>query len=215
GKPTVVNNVETFATVPVIVDKGAEWFSKIGAPEYPGTKLFCLSGDVKNKGVYELPSNAKLADLIHDLGGGVSNGHRIKAVQMGGGSCGFLTADQLDVSLDFDSMRAAGASLGSGAILVLDEKHNMAEFVRGVAHFFAHESCGKCAPCREGTSRVEEALENICNGIDIETNIELIKKLNSVMSMSCFCPLGQGACNPAISALEKFKEDFTKLEKEA
>lgn len=148
GKPTVVNNVETFSTVPVIVDKGAEWFGSIGAPEFPGTKLFSLSGDVKNKGVFELPTDAKLSDLINELGGGVREGHTIKAVQLGGGSCGFLTLDQLNVKLDVESARAIGASLGSGAVLVLDETHNMAEFVRGTAHFFAHESCGKCAPCR-------------------------------------------------------------------
>ena len=215
GKPTVVNNVETFATVPVIVEKGSEWFSKIGAPEYPGTKLFCLAGDVKNKGVFELPSDAKLSDLINDLGGGVKEGHKIKAVQVGGGSCGFLTADELDVTLDFDSMRAVGASLGSGAVLVLDETHNMAELVKGTAYFFAHESCGKCAPCREGTARLYEALEAVCEGRDVEKNIGLVRKLNDVMSMSCFCPLGQGACVPVMSALEKFPKDFREAGKEA
>lgn len=209
GKPTVVNNVETFATVPVIVEKGAEWFGSIGAPDYPGTKLFSLSGDVKNKGVFELPTDAKLSDLINDLGGGVTDGHTIKAVQMGGGSCGFIKPDQLDMQLDFDSARAIGASLGSGAVLVLDETHNMAEFVKGTAHFFAHESCGKCAPCREGTARVEEVVEDILNGGDIEKDKALITKLQDLMSGSCFCPLGQGACTPVVSALKLFPEDFS------
>ena len=208
GKPTVVNNVETFATLPVIVDKGAEWFSGIGAKEYPGTKLFSLSGDVKNKGVYELPTDAKLSDLINELGGGVTEGHRIKAVQLGGGSCGFLTSDHLDMQLDFESVRAIGASLGSGAVLVLDETHNMAEFARGTAHFFAHESCGKCAPCREGTSRLEEIMDDICAGGDLEKDVALIEKLGTLMADSCFCPLGQGASNPIKSAWKLFPEDF-------
>ncbi len=214
GKPTVVNNVETFATVPVIVDKGSDWFGSIGAPEYPGTKLFSLSGDVKKKGVVELPTDATLRDLVEGFGGGVRDGHRIKAIQMGGGSCGFITEKDLDTPLDFESMRAIGASLGSGAVLVLDETHNMAEFVKGTSHFFAHESCGKCSPCREGTSRLEEAVEEILSGGDFNKNVALINKLNDVMSMSCFCPLGQGACNPVLSALKLFPEDF-KARKEA
>ena len=215
GKPTVVNNVETFATVPVIVDRGAEWFGAIGTPEYPGTKLFCLSGDVMNKGVYEMPTDATLRDLIEDLGGGVPDGHRIKAIQMGGGSCGFITEKDLDTPLDFDSMRAIGASLGSGAVLVLDETHNMAEFVNGTSHFFANESCGKCSPCREGTSRLEEITSDILSGGDVKKDIEMIDVLYNTMSMSCFCPLGQGACTPVISALRLFPEDFRCWKKEA
>ncbi|MBP5162004.1 MAG: SLBB domain-containing protein [Spirochaetales bacterium] len=214
GKPTVVNNVETFATVPVIVDKGSDWFGSIGAPEYPGTKLFSLSGDVKNKGVVELPTDATLRDLVEGFGGGVRDGHTLKAIQMGGGSCGFVTEKDLDTPLDFESMRAIGASLGSGAVLVLDETHNMAEFVKGTSHFFAHESCGKCSPCREGTARLEEAVEDILTGGDPDKNIAMINTLNEVMSMSCFCPLGQGACNPVLSALKLFPEDF-KARKEA
>ena len=214
SKPTVVNNVETFATVPVIVDKGSEWFGKIGAPEYPGTKLFSLSGDVKNKGVVELPTDATLRDLVEEFGGGVREGHTLKAIQMGGGSCGFVTERDLDTPLDFESMRAIGASLGSGAVLVLDETHNMAEFVKGTSHFFAHESCGKCSPCREGTSRLEEVVEDILAGGELDKNIAMINTLNDTMSMSCFCPLGQGACTPVLSALKLFPEDF-KARKEA
>ena len=215
GKPTVVNNVETFATVPVIVDRGAEWFGKIGAPEYPGTKLFSLSGDVKNKGVVELPTDATLRDLVEGFGGGAVDGHRIKAIQMGGGSCGFITEKDLDTPLDFESMRAIGASLGSGAVLVLDETHNMAEFVKGTSHFFAHESCGKCSPCREGSARLEEVVSDILDGGDLKKDIAMIRTLNDTMCMSCFCPLGQGACTPVISALELFPEDFEVWKKEA
>lgn len=215
GKPTVVNNVETFATVPVLVEKGADWFSSIGAPNYPGTKLFCLAGDVKNKGVYELPTDATLRDLVEDLGGGVLDGHKIKAIQMGGGSCGFITEKELDTPLDFDSMRAIGASLGSGAVLVLDETHNLAEFVKGTSYFFAHESCGKCSPCREGTARLQEITEDILAGGDLDKDIALIQTLKDTMSMSCFCPLGQGACTPVVSALSLFPDDFKVWKKEA
>ncbi len=215
GKPTVVNNVETFAAVPVIVDKGAQWFGSIGAPEYPGTKLFCLSGDVKKRGVYEMPTDATLRDLVEGLGGGVRDGHTIKAIQMGGGSCGFITEKELDTHLDFESMRAIGSSLGSGAVLVLDETHNMAEFVRGTSHFFAHESCGKCTPCREGTARLEEITSDILEGGDLEKDIALIRTLDDTMSMSSFCPLGQGACTPVMSALRLFPGDFKVWKKEA
>ncbi len=215
GKPTVVNNVETFAAVPVIVDKGAQWFGSIGAPEYPGTKLFCLSGDVKKRGVYEMPTDATLRDLVEGLGGGVRDGHTIKAIQMGGGSCGFITEKELDTHLDFESMRAIGSSLGSGAVLVLDETHNMAEFVRGTSHFFAHESCGKCTPCREGTARLEEITSDILEGGDLEKDIALIRTLDDTMSMCSFCPLGQGACTPVMSALRLFPEDFKVWKKEA
>lgn len=208
GKPTVVNNVETFSAVPVIIEKGADWFSRIGAEKYPGTKLFCLSGDVRKKGVYELPTTATLRDLVEGLGGGVTEGHRIKAIQMGGGSCGFTLPEDMDVQLDFDSVRAAGGSLGSGAILVLDETHNMADFVRGISHFFCHESCGKCAPCREGTSRLEELMTDICGGGDLKADEEKIRRLVGTMSMSCFCPLGQGAGTSILSALKLFHEDF-------
>ena len=215
GKPTVVNNVETFATVPVIVDKGSKWFGKIGAPEYPGTKLFCLSGDIQNKGVYEMPTDATLRDLIEGIGGGAPEGHKIKAIQMGGGSCGFITEKDLDTPLDFESMRAIGASLGSGAVLVLDETHNMAEFVKGTSHFFAHESCGKCSPCREGTSRLEEIMDDVLSCGNLEKDIAMINALNDTLSMSCFCPLGQGACTPVVSALKLFPEDFRVWKKEA
>lgn len=208
GKPTVVNNVETFAVVPVIVEKGAAWFAGIGAESYPGTKLFCLSGDVKNKGVFELPTTATLRELVEEMGGGVTEGHTIKAIQVGGGSCSFLLPSEMDVQLDFDSMRKLGASLGSGAVLVLDETHNMADFVRGTAHFFCHESCGKCIPCREGTARLEELMDDICSGGDLAVNEAKIERLGDTMSMSCFCPLGQGACTPVLSALKLFHKDF-------
>jgi len=208
GKPTVINNVETFAAVPVIVEKGSEWFSSIGNEKFPGTKIFCLSGDIKNRGVYEVATDAKLRDIIDELGGGVRDGHRIKAVQMGGGSCMFLRPEQLDVPIDFDSMRAAGASLGSGAILVLDETHDMAELSCSIARFFAGESCGKCIPCREGTFRLAEILNEFMENRGSADQLTLIQNLKGVMAGACFCPLGQGAANAVASAMELFPEDF-------
>ena len=210
GKPTVVNNVETFATVPVIVEKGSAWFSHIGNEKFPGTKIFCLSGDIKNRGVYEVATDAKLRDIIDGLGGGVRDGHRIKAVQMGGGSCVFLKPEQLDVSIDFDSMRAAGSSLGSGAVLVLDETHDMAALSRSIARFFAGESCGKCIPCREGTFRLAEILDELMEDRGSAQQLALIRNLKNVMTGACFCPLGQGAANAVVSAMELFPEDFEK-----
>lgn len=215
GKPTVVNNVETFATVPVIVDKGPEWFSSIGSKKYPGTKIFSLSGDIKNTGCFEIATNSNLKELIETLGGGMKDGKKLKAVQLGGTSCGFFKADQIDTSTDFDSLREQGASLGSGALLVIDDSHNMVDMLVKIADFFQHESCGKCAPCREGTLRVAQIVRKIAEGKGTNKDIEMIKQLGKVMSMSCFCPLGQGATTPILSALELFPEDFkVKLSRE-
>ncbi|MDZ4158397.1 MAG: NADH-ubiquinone oxidoreductase-F iron-sulfur binding region domain-containing protein, partial [Anaerolineaceae bacterium] len=151
GKPTVVNNVETYATLPYIILEGADAFKEIGAPNYPGTKVFTLTGDVQNKTFFELPTDATVRDLIYRFGGGVANGGRLRAVQIGGASGGILPESLLDTKLDFDSMAAVGASLGSGAVFVIDESRDLKEIAESTAHFFQHESCGKCVPCREGT----------------------------------------------------------------
>ncbi len=210
GKPTVVNNVETFSVVPVIVDNGAEWFGAIGAPKYPGTKIFSLSGDIKNTGCFEVPTNSNLKEIIEELGGGTPDGKKIKAIQVGGSSCGFIKPEQMDTSVDFDSMRAIGASLGSGAILVIDESRNLIDMLAGIAHFFNHESCGKCAPCREGSYRVAEIMDKFAAGKGTQQDIDLLKNLSEVMGMSCFCPLGQSVCVAVMSALKQFPEEFEK-----
>lgn len=210
GKPTVVNNVETFSVVPVIVEKGAEWFGSIGAPKYPGTKIFSLSGDIKNKGCFEVPTDSNLKEIIEELGGGTPDGKKIKAIQMGGSSCGFLKPEEIDTPVDFDSMRARGASLGSGAVLVIDESRDMIELLQGIAHFFNHESCGKCAPCREGSFRVAEIMDKFAMHKGTKEDIARLRNLSSVMGMACFCPLGQSVCTAIMSALEKFPEEFDK-----
>lgn len=214
-KPTVVNNVETFAVIPEIVNRGAEWFGSIGAEKFPGTKLMCISGDAVNRVCVEVPTNATLRDVVEGFGGGVANGRRLKAVQLGGSSCGFATEDMLDTPIDFDSMRAAGLSLGSGAVYVIDDSRNIADIVNEIAKFFAHESCGKCTPCREGTMRVAELMEKICSGEGSRQDVELIKRLSEYMSQSCFCPLGQSATTAFMSALKLFSEDFKAKIKEA
>lgn len=215
-KPTVVNNVETFAVIPEIVAKGADWFGAIGSEKFPGTKLMCLSGDVTNKVCVELPTNATLRDVVEGFGGGVANGKKLKAIQLGGSSCGFVTPDKLDTPIDFDSIRAIGAALGSGAVYVIDETRNVVDILAEIARFFRHESCGKCTPCREGTMRIAELMDKIAAGEGTREDVELIKTLSGYMQKTCFCPLGQSATTAFMSALKLFPEDFdAKLKKEA
>ena len=215
-KPTVVNNVETFAVIPEIVSRGADWFGSIGAEKFPGTKLMCLSGDVNNKVCVELPTNATLRDAVEGFGGGVAKGRALKAIQLGGSSCGFLTPDKLDTPIDFDSIRAIGAALVSGAVYVIDETRNVVDILAEIAGFFRHESCGKCTPCREGTMRIAELMDKLAAGQGTEEDIDLIKTLSGYMQKTCFCPLGQSATTAFMSALKLFPEDFdAKLKKEA
>lgn len=216
GKPTVVNNVETFAVIPEIINRGAEWFSSIGAEKFPGTKLMCLSGDVENKVCVEVPTNATLRDVVEGFGGGVAGGKKLKAIQLGGSSCGFVTPDQLDTPIDFDSIRAIGASLGSGAVYVIDESRNIVDILKQIADFFMHESCGKCTPCREGTMRIAELMDKISRGEGSWADVELIRQLSGYMQNTCFCPLCQSATTAFMSALRLFPGDFEmKLGKEA
>jgi len=208
GKPTVVNNVETFATVPMIVENGAEWFGAIGAPQYPGTKIFAFSGDAAVKGCFEVPTDSNLKEMIEELGKGVKDGRKLKAVQIGGSSCGFLKPEQTDIPVDFDSMRSVGASLGSGAVMLIDDSHNMVDILKDIAHFFEHESCGKCVPCREGTYRVAQIMDRFAEGKGKLKDLEQLKELSELMNQSCFCPLGQSATAAVMSAMELFPEDF-------
>ena len=215
-KPTIVNNVETFAVIPEIVNRGADWFGAIGAEKFPGTKLMCLSGDVVSKVCVEVPTNATLRDVVEGFGGGVAGGKKLKAIQLGGSSCGFVTPDQLDTPIDFDSIRAIGAALGSGAVYVIDETRNIVDILWVIAKFFQHESCGKCTPCREGTMRVAELLEKLAKGEGTQKDIDLIMTLSGYMQKTCFCPLGQSATTAFRSAWKLFPGDFDlKLRKEA
>ena len=206
NKPTVLNNVETFANIPTIILKGGEWFSQIGSPHSPGTKLYCLSGDVNTPGVYELPTGISLRELIEKYGNGVQG--RLKAVLPGGVSSSLLLPSDLDVKLDYPSVQKAGSILGSGAVIVINDTHCMVDLAKRCAEFFDYESCGKCTPCREGTKRAREILTNITKGVGEESDLALLKELQEVMFDTSRCGLGQAALNAVRSSLEKFPDEF-------
>lgn len=208
GQPTVVNNVETFANVPAIIEKGSDWFKSIGAASYPGTKVFTLTGDVVNKTFVEVPTNTTIRELIFGFGGGIPRGRRFKAVQIGGNSGGFIPESLLDTPADFDSMQKIGATLGSGAVFVMDETRDIVDVVERTAKFFEHESCGKCAPCREGTMRVHEIVEKINHGKGTSRDMALLERLGRVMSAACLCGLGQAAPTPVLTTMQHFMADY-------
>lgn len=208
GKPTIVNNVETFANVPVIVEKGGDWYAAIGDKAYPGTKVFTLTGDVNNRTFFEVPTNITIRELIYDFGGGIRGGKKFKAVQIGGTSGGFIPESLLDTPVAFDAMSAIGATLGSGATFVMDETRDIVDIVTRIAGFFEHESCGKCAPCREGTARTAELMEKINDGHGSAKDSTLLNKLGTVMSYSCLCGLGQAAPAPVLTTIKHFQADY-------
>jgi NADH-quinone oxidoreductase subunit F len=203
GKPTLVNNIETLVNVlPILLD-GGEAFAKIGTPGSTGTKLFCLSGRVARPGVYEVPFGATLRELL-DLAGGVPAPHTLRAVLMGGAAGSFVTADQLDTPLTFEGARAAGTTLGSGVVLVLDETVELAPFLHRIAQFFRDESCGQCVPCRVGTVRQLEAIDRLIVGSgDHATDMGLLRDIGQVMRDASICGLGQTAWNAIESALDR------------
>ncbi len=209
GSPTIVNNVETFANIPVIVEKGAEWYKNIGAASYPGTKILTLSGDVVNRAYFEVPTNVTIRQVVFGLGGGVAEGKKFKAVQIGGTSGGFIPEELLDTQIDFDSMGKIGATLGTGAVFVMDETRDIVDVIEKITKFFEHESCGKCTPCREGTKRMHEMVERFKAGTGKIEEIELMGTLGTVMSTACLCGLGQAAPAPVLTTLEHFRSDYT------
>ncbi len=208
GKPTIVNNVETFANIPSIVEKGADWFKGIGAASYPGTKVLTLTGDIVNRTFIEVPTNTTIREVLFGFGGGIVGGKKFKAVQIGGTSGGFIPEANLDTPIDFDSMGAIGAVLGSGAVFVMDETRDIVDVVERIAKFFEHESCGKCTPCREGTKRMHEMMHNVKVGNGRVGDLDLMEKLGGVMSVACLCGLGQAAPAPVLTTLKHFKADY-------
>ncbi|MFZ3129669.1 MAG: NADH-ubiquinone oxidoreductase-F iron-sulfur binding region domain-containing protein [Desulfosporosinus sp.] len=208
GKPTIINNVETFANIPVIVEKGSAWYAAIGASSYPGTKVLTLTGNVKNKTFFEAPTNTTIREVIFQFGGGMADGKEFKAVQIGGTSGVFIPAGQLDTQISFDAMADIGAALGSGAVFVLDASRDLVDVTARIAKFFAHESCGKCTPCREGTLRMQELMEKINAGKGAQTDIALLDNLGRVMINTCFCPLGQAAPSPILSTIQHFPAEY-------
>ncbi len=208
GKPTVLNNVETFANVPLIILNGAEWFRGIGPENSPGTKAFALTGNVKNTGLIEVPMGTTLREVIFDIGGGIKGGGEMKAVQIGGPSGGCLTQEHLDLPLDFDSLKKVGAMIGSGGLVVMDDRTCMVEVARFFMNFTQNESCGKCVPCREGTKRMLEILEKIVQGKGTLEDIDTLELLADTISSTALCGLGKSAASPVVSTLKYFHDEY-------
>lgn len=206
--PTVLNNVETLANVALIILNGASWYRAIGPENSPGTKAFALTGNIENTGLIEVPMGTTLREIIFDIGGGMRDGAEFKAVQIGGPSGGCLTKNELDLPLDFDSLSRVGAMIGSGGLVVMDDKTCMVEVARFFMSFTKRESCGKCVPCREGTKRMLEILENIVEGRGQDGDIELLQELAETISATALCGLGKTAAQPVISTIQNFRSEY-------
>ena len=208
SKPTNVNNVETFANIPVIMLKGSQWFSSIGSEKSKGTKVFALAGKINNVGLIEVPMGTTLREVIYDIGGGIKDGKKFKAVQTGGPSGGCLTEKDLDTPIDFDNLIAKGSMMGSGGMIVMDEEDCMPAVAKFYLEFTEEESCGKCTPCRIGTKRLKEILEKITLGKGTLEDLETLKELSQVIKDTALCGLGQTAPNPILSTLEAFGDEY-------
>jgi NADH-quinone oxidoreductase subunit F len=208
GGPTVINNAETIAAAPHILLMGGEAYAKLGSERNGGTRLFGISGHVERPGIYELPMGYSLRKAIYDVAGGIPNGKKLKAVVPGGSSCPVLTADEIDVGLDFDQMAKAGTMLGSGGIVVLDETVSIVEFALRVIKFYQHESCGWCIPCREGTDWIKKTLTRVYQGGGTKKDIDNVQYLADNMMGRTFCPLGDAAAMPTLAFVKKFRKEF-------
>jgi NADP-reducing hydrogenase subunit HndC len=208
GKPTNVNNVETLANVPVILLKGDEWFSSIGTKTSKGTKVFALAGKINNVGLIEVPMGTTLREVIFEIGGGIRNGKKFKAVQTGGPSGGCLTEKHLDTPIDYENLVANGSMMGSGGMIVLDEDDCMVSVARYYLDFTVEESCGKCAPCRIGNKRLHELLERICAGKGVEADLDRLRNLGEVIKDTSLCGLGQSSPNPVLSTMDNFYHEY-------
>ena len=208
GKPTVLNNVETFANVPLIINRGAAWYKSIGPEKSPGTKAFALTGNIENTGLIEVPMGTTLREVIFDIGGGIRGGAGFKAVQIGGPSGGCLTQEHLDLPLDFDSLKKAGAMIGSGGLVVMDEHTCMVEVARFFMNFTQNESCGKCVPCREGTKRMLQILERIVAGQGEPEDLDMLLELADTISSTALCGLGKTAPLPVVSTIKYFRDEY-------
>ncbi len=208
GKPTLINNVETFANIPHIILKGGEWFSSIGIPDSKGTKVFALGGKITNTGLVEIPMGTTLREVIYDIGGGCPNGKKFKAVQTGGPSGGCLTSEHLDTPIGYDNLVKLGSMMGSGGMIVMDEDNCMVDIARYFLDFTCDESCGKCTPCREGTKRLKELLDRICAGNGTFEDLDRLESLAYYIKDNALCNLGQSAPNPVISTLKHFRDEY-------
>lgn len=208
GRPTLINNVETLANIPVILLKGADWFAQMGTETSKGTKTFALTGEVNNTGLIEVPMGTTLKEIVFDIGGGIRNGKRFKAVQIGGPSGGCLTEEHLDLKMDYDNLIKAGAMVGSGGLVVMNEDTCIVEVARFFMNFTQHESCGKCVPCREGTKNMLKILEKIVAGKGEMKDLEILEELAYTVKDGSLCGLGKTAPNPVLSTLKYFKHEY-------
>ena len=208
GKPSVVNNVETLANIPTIFVKGAEWFASMGTATSKGTKVFALTGDINNTGLVEVPMGITLRDLIFEVGGGMTGDHQFKAVQLGGPSGGCLTKEHLDVPVDYESLKERGAMMGSGGVIVMDDRKCMVNVAKFFMEFCVDESCGKCSPCRIGLKQMYDILERITSGEGKEGDIEELQRLGESVNKLSLCGLGQSAPNPVLSTIRYFREEY-------
>ncbi|MBR5028443.1 MAG: 4Fe-4S binding protein, partial [Bacteroidales bacterium] len=208
GKPSNVNNVETFANVPVIITKGAQWFSSIGTEKSKGTKVFALAGQINNVGLIEVPMGITLREIIYEIGGGIKGGRKFKAVQTGGPSGGCLTEKHLDTPIDYESLMAAGSMMGSGGMVVMDETSCMVAIAKFYLEFTCEESCGKCTPCRVGNKRLCEILDKITKGNGTMKDLEDLRNLAAVIKDTALCGLGQTSPNPVLSTMDNFMDEY-------
>ena len=208
GQPTIINNVETYANIPQIILKGAEWFSSIGCEKSKGTKVFALGGKINHTGLVEVPMGTPLSTIIYDIGGGIPNGKKFKAAQTGGPSGGCIPASLIDTPVDYDSLTAIGSMMGSGGLIVMDEDNCMVDIAKFFLTFTVDESCGKCTPCREGTRRMLEILGRITDGKGEEGDIERLESLAKTIKTTALCGLGQTAPNPVLSTIRYFRDEY-------
>jgi NADH:ubiquinone oxidoreductase subunit F (NADH-binding) len=207
-KPTLVNNVETFANVTSIINDGGKWFARIGTEKSKGTKVFALTGKIKNTGLIEVPMGITLREIVYDIGGGIPNGRKFKAIQTGGPSGGCIPAEHLDTPVDYESLKALGSMMGSGGMIIIDDTSNMIDMARFFMEFSMEESCGKCAPCRVGTVQLYNLLGKFQEGEATEEDLVTLEELCDVVRNTSLCGLGQAAPNPIVSTLRYFRNEY-------
>jgi NADH-quinone oxidoreductase subunit F len=215
GRPTTINNVETLCAVPHILNNGAAWYKSFGTEKSPGTKLFNMSGHLVRRGNYEFPLGFNLRELIYDVCGGIRDGRELKAVIPGGSSVPILRYDEIDIALDYESVAKAGSMLGTASVIVMDDRTNMVKQVRRMVEFYAHESCGQCTPCREGTEWLAKILRRLENGHGSEEDLDVMLDLGRNMTGTTICVLSDSAAAPIASSIQKFREEYLALIRKA
>ncbi|HEX9007227.1 MAG TPA: NADH-ubiquinone oxidoreductase-F iron-sulfur binding region domain-containing protein, partial [Bacteroidota bacterium] len=215
GMPTLINNVETFANIAPIINRGSAWFAGVGTPKSTGTKVFALAGDIRHTGLIEVPMGIPLRKIIFDMGGGTPEGTTFKAAQTGGPSGGCIPAEHLDLPVDYESLATVGSIMGSGGMIVMDSTANMVDVAKYFMDFCRDESCGKCIPCRVGTVHIYTLLDRISRGEGTKDDLALLEELCQMVKETSLCGLGQSAANPVLSTLRYFRQEYTALLREA